>query len=55
MKQSVDFGICEFCKDEYDEPKPSKLYKLNGKLMCGSCASEVEGDREFVEMAYGVD
>lgn len=54
-KKPVGFGVCEACRDEYDEPKEVPLYKVRGHLICGRCASEFEGDSECHEMAYGVD
>jgi hypothetical protein len=57
MKQHECEGICEYCLDEYDERQAprTKLYRIRGILMCGSCANECEGDRQFAEMAYGSD
>ena len=53
-KQHETIGICESCKDEYDEPKPKKLFRSpNGSLICGSCMAEGEGDAYFHELAYG--
>jgi len=48
-------GICECCKDEYDEPKVTPLYRVGGILRCGDCATQYEMDAMYNEMAYGSD
>lgn len=53
MKRVEGFGICENCKDEYDDPQPSNLYMIKGRLICGCCASEFECDTLCHELAYG--
>ena len=56
MKQKTNlFGICDYCKDEYDTPKPSKIYLFRGKHMCGDCCNQTIGDENFNEMSYGSD
>lgn len=33
-------GICEWCKDEYDEPPVVPLYKIRNRIACRDCARE---------------
>lgn len=42
-------GVCQICEDN----EQTKLFRVNGKLMCGDCANDIAADRQFAEMAYG--
>jgi hypothetical protein len=36
--EEFKIGICENCKDDYDEPKETKLYYVYKEWVCGDCA-----------------
>lgn len=50
-------GVCDFCRDEYEEDNESppirKLFRVNGRLMCGMCASDGQSHADACRMAYG--
>ena len=53
MITQIQMGICKNCEDEYEDPTPSKLYKVGKELLCGDCARCYEGDRKANLSAYG--
>jgi len=53
-QKAICVGICDGCEDE-DKREGTPLYRYGKNLMCSVCCAEAEGDRSFVEMAYGRD
>lgn len=52
-EQETSFGICKNCIDEYDEPHETKLFKINGRFICGDCANNWENEEREYQSRYG--
>jgi hypothetical protein len=46
-------GICNNCKDGYDEPIETELFLIKGRWICGDCANTWEHEAAEHLSRYG--
>ena len=55
METPISTGICEWCKDEYDNPSETPLFKFGKRTACGECCNAWHNEKAMYLSAYGED